>query len=155
MRGRCTQRRRIAGRASRLHPAVWLGPWVSDRLAPLRLAATCLIATALIMRALVPAGWMPSVGAQPLSVLMPCPMMDGMRMPAPKPHPAKNQMAPVHEGSICPFATPPSLVRVAEPHRIEIVPVKIAVLAAPFSLFAPSWDHVPRAPPDRADATLI
>jgi hypothetical protein len=121
----------------------------------LRHVGTLLVVVALALRALVPVGWMPSASAQPLSALMPCPMMDGMRgMPAPKQHPGKHQVAPVHEGSICPFATPPQPLRVAEPHRIEIVPVQFAVLASAVSLFAPSWDHVPRAPPGQADTTL-
>src|SRR5436190_931128 len=116
----------------------------------IRVVVICLTLAALVLRALVPVGWMSVAAGESHAVLVPCPMMDGMRgMPMPPQHPAKHQTMPSHEGSICPFATPPQPVRAGEPHDIEVAPARSSFFARLTSSVAPDWDHVPRAPPPR------
>jgi hypothetical protein len=113
-----------------------------------RAVTICVALAALMLRALVPVGWMTAVAGDSHTALMPCPMMDGMRgMPMPPQHPAKHQSMPSHEGSICPFATPPQPVRSVEPRSIELAPPRFILFANLGSSIAPGWDHAPRAPP--------
>lgn len=65
-------------------------------------------------------------------------------------HPAKHKLPASHEGSICPFATATQPVRLIEPHSIDIAPARFAFFAPAAGVFAPDWDHIPRAPPPPA-----
>jgi len=113
-----------------------------------RLTALYVAVCAMVLHALIPVGWMRDSNAGEHTVLVPCPMMDGMRMPAPvQHHPAKHQSTPAsHEGSICPFAVAPNFVRLPPP-RIAIADAYLAPNFAVRSSLARDWDHVPRAPP--------
>lgn len=116
-----------------------------------RLATISVALAALMLRALVPVGWMPTTGDSHAAI-MPCPMMDGMRMPMPKPagHPAKHQLPASHEGTICPFATPAQPVAVLLPRRV-LSASRILVFARLQPLESlRNWDHAPRAPPAAA-----
>jgi hypothetical protein len=116
-----------------------------------RAVVICVALIALVLRTLVPVGWMSVAAGESPAALMPCPMMDGMRgMPMPPQPPTKQQGLPSHEGSICPFATPPQPVRPVEPSRIEVAAARFVFFAVPTSYFTPDWDHVPRAPPATA-----
>lgn len=120
----------------------------------LRSAAVYLALIALMMRALVPVGWMPSAATAADLALVPCPMMDGMhgmlQRTAEPQHPAKRQVPPSHEGSICPFATVAQPVGALEPHQIETARPQFALFSHAGSNPLANWDHVPRAPPPLA-----
>jgi hypothetical protein len=153
MRGRRIHRRCIA--SGRNRPEGSARVRLDDGFELLKLVATCLIAAALVMRASVPVGWMAnSTDQSQHAALIPCPMMDGMAMPKQpaQPYPAKHQLPPSHEGSICPFATAAQLVRAIIPYRMVSAPTGFSFVGRVTTELVAGWDHVPRAPPGQGNA---
>ena len=119
----------------------------------LRLTIAYVAAFGLFLRALVPVGWMPNTGAERHSMLMPCPMMDGMmQMPRQSQYPAKHNPTSPHDGVFCRFGAtaqyaPPPQIPVLQRHLLVAADAPTRFALAPALSSPLVWDHAARAPP--------